>query len=188
MNELENILKQESGIELTLPRALLDIDNQRKIASSPREIGILVFRDTVRLIVGNTEEVNALPLHDEVLIFKIHSHPETGGDQPSIADLNSAELFQIYSPGNENVRFFIITVRGITEYRIPKNLENQLRETGDEFRDYYTSWLKRKFGDKVPDGKTISTVFNIEHSTFKFYPWDSTDAVMLVNQIQGLEV
>lgn len=164
----------------------ITIDFLMKIAKSPNEIGIIVYREEAHIETNNSpEEIQMIPEYGKPVDFMIHSHPEHAGDQPSIADLNSAELYQLYGDPNNTIRFFIITVRGITEYRIPKELAEKLLKTGNEFRNYYSQWLKQKYGGNIPDGKTISTDFNTEHGTYSFYPWESEEAKKIVSMFQG---
>ena len=174
----------KSNVEKRIPRDVLTVDYLKELASSDDETSIHIFDEDIGILRGKPDQVEHVPKLGEKPSFKLHSHPEHGGDQPSIADLNSAELYQLYDE-NPGIRFFIFTVRGLTEYRLPKSIISFLDETGDEFRDYYSKWIKKTYKDDKPDGKTISTDFNKEHDTHTFYPWDSEHAFQLVQEFRN---
>ena len=173
----------EYGVEKERSRSILTADYLQSLASSENEMSVHIYEQSIKILKGKPDEVQHIPRFGDKPLFMLHSHPKHGGDQPSIADLNSAELYQLYSD-MPDLKLFIFTVRGITEYGLTSSLVSHLSETDDEFREYYSDWLKKTFGEEKPDGKTISTRFNEEHNTSTFYPWQSEKASQLVEDFR----
>lgn len=171
--------------ELEMPRSqiTLSADFLKMIAQDEDEISILVLEDVVRFKRGQPDGVSHQNRYGEKVLFRFHTHPEYGGDQASIGDLDSAEKYQLYDVNNSQNRFFIVSVRGITEYRLSDTLITHLKTLNMDFREYYLTWKQSRFNGEDPSGKTISTEFNREFQTSRFYSWDSPEIVDIIASI-----
>lgn len=180
MHESDHELAEK--VEQVIPRERITADYLKALAKRDCETSIHVYNDHAETKEGDGKGVVHFPSGEPD--YLLHSHVGEELDQPSIADLNSAEIHQIYT-SKKDARMFIFSKRGITEYRLPDSLVTRLSETGDEFRHYYSQWLKARYGDKSPTGREISTAFNTEHSIGSFHSWEDEEAQKLVDEFSG---